>query len=63
MEMCDRKNMFCDKSTFGLSSKGKNMPKKDHIGMDCPIIVKSRAFQAFNKKFRFLMFSQTLHDH
>ena len=27
MEMCDRKNMFDDKSTFGSSQKGQNMPK------------------------------------
>ena len=28
MEMCDRKNMFGDKSTFGSSQNGQNMPKK-----------------------------------
>ena len=28
MEMCDRKYMFGDKSTFGLSQNGQNMPKK-----------------------------------
>ena len=28
MEMCDIKYMFSDKSTFGSSSNGQNMPKK-----------------------------------
>ena len=28
MEMCDRKYMFGDKSTFGSSQNGQNMPKK-----------------------------------
>ena len=28
MEICDRKYMFLDKSTFGSSSDGQNMPKK-----------------------------------
>ena len=28
MEMCDRKYMFVDKSTFGSSQNGKKMPKK-----------------------------------
>ena len=28
MELCDRKNMFGDKSTFGSSQNGQNMPKK-----------------------------------
>ena len=27
-EMCDRKYMFVDKSTFGSSQNGQNMPKK-----------------------------------
>ena len=26
--MCARKNMFGDKSTFGSSQNGQNMPKK-----------------------------------
>ena len=30
MEMCARKNMFGDKSTFGSSQNGQNMPKKGH---------------------------------
>ena len=28
MEMCDRKYIFGDKSTFGSSQNGQNMPKK-----------------------------------
>ena len=28
MEICERKNMFGDKSTFGSSWNGQNMPKK-----------------------------------
>ena len=28
MEMRDRKYMFCDKSTFGSSQNGQNIPKK-----------------------------------
>ena len=28
MEMCDRKYMFGDKSTFGSSQNCQNMPKK-----------------------------------
>ena len=28
MEMCDRKYMFGDKSTFGSNQNGQNMPKK-----------------------------------
>ena len=29
--MCDRKYMFGDKSTFGSSYNGQNMPKKGQI--------------------------------
>ena len=28
MEICDRKCMFGDKTTFGSSQNGQNMPKK-----------------------------------
>ena len=28
MEICDRKYMFGDKSTFGSNQNGPNMPKK-----------------------------------
>ena len=28
MEMCDKKYMFGDKTTFGSSQNGQNMPKK-----------------------------------
>ena len=42
MEMCDRKYMFGDKSSFGSSQNDQNMSKKCEngsecgIGMDCP---------------------------
>ena len=42
MDMCDRKFMFGDKSTFGSSQNGQNMPKKDQ---QVKIVIKAKCFQ------------------
>ena len=44
MEICDRKYMFGDKSTFGSSQNGQNMPKKGQ---------QEKIFCTRNKRFKY----------
>ena len=54
MEKCDRKYMFCDKSTFDSSQNGQIMPKKGQ--QEFCIVHSTRAdYPSFNvKKFHAL---------